>query len=231
MSIISENVAKVKERMHQLRPEGGVKLMAVSKLRTRIEAEEAIAAGVDCLGENWVREAAEKWQNHPPIPLHMIGHLQTNKAKAALDVFDTVDSVDSEHLAHALNRRVADGKILSVMVELNIGEEPNKYGVSPRNLVKFLELGEQWPQLRFDGILTVLPKLVDESRQEIEKVRHLMKETAELWRICKSEGFPWAPLSELSMGMTADYEWALEAGSTQIRLGTILFGPRDYSSV
>lgn len=201
--------------------------MAVTKNRTREEAMAAVAAGVTLLGENRVQEAKAKWVEPPDsATLHLIGHLQTNKVKYAIKIFNTIQSIDSEHLASAINQRVH--KPFSVMVEVNAGKDPTKTGMFIEDVLPFIASAHQWPNLRIDGILALLPRAEDSSSQESQRIRRLMQEIVKLWRMCRQEGFPWAPLEELSMGMTEDWEWAVEEGTTMIRLGTALFGPRPY---
>ncbi|WP_037912463.1 YggS family pyridoxal phosphate-dependent enzyme [Sulfobacillus thermosulfidooxidans] len=221
---ITENVQRILEMIHRIRPGETVKLMAVTKTRTREEALIALQAGAHLLGENKVQEALNKFSEKPPAPLHMIGHLQTNKVKYAIDLFDAIDSIDSERIADALNRRLKTP--MPVMLEINAGKEPSKTGMFFEDVQPFLAKAEQWKNLRFIGMMALFPAAADKSSVEKKKIRDLMKETGELWRIAQQEGFPWAPLTELSMGMSEDYEWALETGTTMIRLGTAIFGPR-----
>ncbi|AUW94404.1 YggS family pyridoxal phosphate-dependent enzyme [Sulfobacillus sp. hq2] len=223
---IAERVQHVLAQIEAIRPGEGVKLMAVTKMRTREEALAAVAAGAQLIGENKVQEAKDKWHEKPPVPLHLIGHLQTNKVKYTIDLFDSVDSIDSEKVAEALNQRVTDR--LAVMLEINAGQEASKTGMFPQHVRAFLEQAHRWPHLQFIGMMALFPSAVGTTLDEKKKIRALMKETGELWRTCREERFPWAPLDELSMGMTDDYEWALEAGTTIVRLGTALFGPRTY---
>lgn len=225
MSAIKERIAAINAEIARIRPNAGVRLMAVSKNRTRAEIEEARAAGVRLFGENRVQEAREKWQEKFAIELHLIGHLQTNKIKYAVTVFNAIDSVDSERVADGIDRLAAPG-VMSVMAEINPGREAAKTGMMPEALKPFLANAGRFSHLKFDGILAVLPQPRDSSREESQRIRRLMQETAEIWRMCRSEGWPWAPLSELSMGMTHDYAWALEAGATMIRIGEGIFGPR-----
>lgn len=226
---IKENVGRIRQRLKTLRPDGDVRLMAVTKNRTREEALEAVAAGVDLLGENRVQEARNKWLQGCPAELHLIGHLQTNKVKYAMDVFDVIESVDSPRVAEALSRRL--NRVLPVMAEVNAGREASKTGLFPEALEAFLANAQAWPHLRFVGLLVLLPQPLDASRAEQERIRRLMQEMVKLWRMCRQEGFPWAPLTELSMGMSADWEWAVDLGATIIRLGTAIFGPRPPERV
>lgn len=223
--LIAEQVSRVKARIRRLRPEGGVKIMAVTKNRSYEESLAAIRAGVDLVGENRVQEARDKWREKPPVPLHLIGHLQTNKVKYATELFDGIDSVDSERVAEALNARLEAPR--PVMLQLNGGREASKTGVHPDLAIRFLAEASRWPHLVFNGIMAVLPLAVDSSAAEEKRIRQFMQEIGEVWRMCREEQFPWAPLAELSMGMSGDYEWAVEAGSTMVRLGTVLFGSRS----
>ena len=230
MSLIASNIQRIRETIARLQPDHAVEIMAVTKNRTRYEAEEAINLGVDLIGENRVQESIAKWTPRPLIPLHLIGHLQTNKVKYAIDHFDAVDSLDSEKVAEQLNRRLAEqtGGTFNVMLQINAGMEESKTGFPPDcDVVRnFLLQASKWPHLEFIGIMALFPRAIDTSEQEKQRIRKLMKETGELWRMCQMEGFPWAPLTILSMGMSEDYEWAIDAGSTLIRLGTNIFGPR-----
>ncbi len=223
---VTERVQKVLQRIQEMRPQESVKLMAVTKTRSREEALVAVQAGAHLLGENKVQEARAKWTEKPDVPLHLIGHLQTNKVKYTLDIFSAVDSIDSEKVASALNSRLTSA--YPVMLEVNAGHEQNKTGMGLDTVRKFLQEAQQWEHLRFVGIMALFPAIIGATEEEKKNIRDLMKETGELWRISQAERFPWAPLEELSMGMTDDWEWALEAGSTMVRLGTALFGPRVY---
>lgn len=229
MSDIERNLSDIREHIARTNAEQTVRLMAVTKNRTREEALLAIALGVDCIGENRVQESRDKWTEKPSVPLHLIGHLQTNKVKYAIDHFDAIDSIDSEKIADQLEMRLSQTQgLASAMIQINGGREDSKSGFAPDLDVvsRFLERGKSWPHLEFIGIMALFPRAIDNSATEKQRIRKLMKETGELWRMCKLEGYPWAPLTVLSMGMSEDYEWAIEAGSTLIRLGTRIFGPR-----
>lgn len=225
MAPIAERVAAITERMRAIRPEGGVRLMAASKGQDWEAIQAAMAAGVRLFGENRVQEAQKKWHAIPPgVELRLIGHLQTNKVKYAITIFHGIDTVDSDRLAAAINDR-ATGPY-PVMVEVNAGREPQKSGLAPDAVRAFLAGGSRYPRLVFSGLLSILPKPRDSSAAEAKRIRGLMQETAELWRMCRSDQWPWAPLQDLSMGMTQDFEWALEAGATVIRIGEGIFGVR-----
>lgn len=226
MSYIADNVHRILGRLRELRPDGSVRLMVAAKGHTRAEVEEALAAGAHLVGENRVQEAREKWSEKCQCELHLIGHLQTNKVKYAIQLFDAIDSVDSLRLAEALDQRVTTGT-LPVMVEVNAGREPEKTGLWPEAIWEFLQDCQRFPRLRFVGMMAMVPMAKDHSVAEQERIRRIMQETAALWRSCRREGWPWAPLDELSMGMTGDWEWAVEAGATMIRIGTGILGARE----
>ncbi len=227
--VIRERVAEIRQRIHELADGRRVKLMAVTKFHTREEAEWAIAAGVDLIGENRVQEALQKWKASPPaVPLHDIGHLQTNKVKYAIELFDSIDSVDSDRLVDLLDRTAS--RPFNVMLEVNVGSEESKYGLAPEAVRPYIELAGRLHHVRIRGLMTVLPARRENSVEEERRIRRHMQEMVDLWRMCRSEGWSWAPLEELSMGMSGDWEWAVEAGATLIRVGTGIFGPRAYAS-
>ncbi len=229
MSDITNRVQRIKARLHELAPDHSVAIMAVTKTRSRVEGIQALNAGVALIGENRVQESLAKWTPKPDAPLHFIGHLQTNKVKYAIRHFDAIDSVDTEKLATTINESLQtmdySGRF-PVMLQVNGGQESSKSGFDPDldTMRRFLGHAEHWDHLLFTGLMALFPRPADTSLTEIQRIRHLMKETGELWRMCQLEGYPWAPLEDLSMGMTQDYEWAVEAGSTMIRMGSGLFG-------
>ncbi len=224
-ALIFDRVSAVRERIGEIAGSRPVDVMAVTKYRTREEALWAVEAGVDAVGENRIQEARDKWaEEKPRVPLHAIGHVQTNKVKYGINLFDSIDSVDSDKLGDLLNQKSEQS--LAVMVEVNVGGEETKSGLTPDQVLPFISAAARWDRLRISGLMTVLPALRENSVEETRRIRQHMQEMADLWRMCRSEGFPWAPLEHLSMGMTGDWEWAVEAGSTMIRLGALIFGPR-----
>ncbi len=224
-ALIEDRVGEIRQRMRSVAGHDAVHLMAVTKYRTAEESLWAVEAGVDALGENRIQEAVQKWQHaKPPVPLHAIGHVQTNKVKYGIKLFDSIDSLDSERLADAIEARVAE--VMPVMVEVNMGLEESKSGLHPAQVLPFITQLNRWPHLKAEGLMTVLPARRENSVEESRRIRNYMQEMADLWRMCRDEGLPWAPLNHLSMGMSGDWEWAVEAGSTMIRLGTSIFGPR-----
>ncbi len=225
---IRANVAAVQARLREAarragrRPEDVV-LVAVSKTVDLERIRAAVAAGVPALGENRVQEAREKIAalGHP-VPWHLIGHLQTNKVKDALVGFDVIESVDRLPLAEALASRAGrEGRRVDVLVQVNVAEEPQKGGVPPTALRAALEAMTRLPGLRVRGLMTIppLPQDPEESRPHYRELRKLL-EAAQGWGVGHE-------LTDLSMGMSNDFEIGVEEGATIVRVGTAIFGPRE----
>lgn len=226
MSTIRENLVHVMERIEKAARRVGrdpkeVKLVAVSKTVEVNRIKEAIAAGISILGENYVQEAKRKIEEiGRQVEWHFIGHLQTNKAKYAVRLFDMIHSVDSLSLAEELNRRAEkEGQVIKVMMEVNLSGERTKFGTEEE---KAFELAKKICELRnlsLVGLMTMPPYFdsPEASRPYFIKLREL-KERLE------KEGIP---LKELSMGMSSDFEIAIEEGATYVRVGTAIFGPRS----
>lgn len=202
---------------------GHVTVLAATKGRSPEEIRAAISAGIEHIGENYVQDALSKRPQVPePATWHMIGHLQRNKAKRALEVFDWVQTLDSLKLAERLERLLSQQeRRLPVLVEVNIGREPQKAGVMPEDLGDFLREISRFPHLEVRGLMAIPPAPEDpeDSRPYFRKMRRLFEELSR-------EGIPGVAMEVLSMGMSADWEVAVEEGATMIRLGTVLFGPR-----
>lgn len=203
-----DNLNEIKAKLKDPRPA----IMAVSKQKPVEAITPLLDAGHRLFGENRVSEALEKWQGlkekYPDINLHLIGHLQKNKINDALKIFDSIDTVDSPELANALARRDISGK--TFMAEVNIGGEPQKTGFLPSEIDAFLENSP----LPITGLMCIPPV-----GEEPSPYFALLKEIAKRH----------SNIKELSMGMSSDYEIAAAQGATIVRLGTILFGARDYS--
>jgi pyridoxal phosphate enzyme (YggS family) len=201
-----------------------VRLVAVSKTVGVEDIRAAIAAGVDALGENRVQEARRKIAaiGRPPgVTWHLIGHLQTNKVRDAVECFDLIHSVDRLPLAEALSARaLRAGRRLDVLVQVNVAEEPQKGGLRPAALRAALEAMARLPGLRLRGLMTIppLPRDPEDSRPHYRELRKLL-EAAQGWGVG-------AELTELSMGMSGDFEVGIEEGATIVRVGTAIFGPR-----
>jgi pyridoxal phosphate enzyme (YggS family) len=188
-----------------------ITLCAVSKQQPVAAIESLIAEGQLCFGENRVQEAAEKFPalkaKHPNIKLHLIGPLQTNKVKAALELFDVIETLDRPELAEAIAKHPTDKK--DFFIQVNTGNEPQKSGVSPKDFPNLLSICQDL-KLRITGLMCIPPIN-----------QHPAPHFAFLYELARRHN-----LNRLSMGMSADYQTAIQLGSTEIRLGTALFGPR-----
>ncbi len=229
MGSIRENLEKVRERIARAAQRVGRKpeeilLVAVSKTVPVERIREAIEAGVPALGENRVQEAKEKIQalGRTAVPWHLVGHLQTNKVKDAIALFDLIQSVDRLSLAEELDRRGgASGKRVDILIQVNVAGEATKSGFRDGELRAALEALARLEGLRVRGLMAIPPEPQEseDSRPYFKTMRTLL-ETARGWRI------PGLDLEALSMGMSADFEVAIEEGATIVRVGTAIFGPR-----
>jgi len=211
LALVRERVARATERAGRSPAE--VTIVAVSKSFPAQAIEEAAAAGVAHIGENRVQEAAAKIPSLRRLPLtwHMVGHLQTNKAKTALQLFDIIQSMDSLRLAEVLSRHAE--RAIPVLLEVNVAGEASKFGFSPQEVLQAAEAVARLPHLDVRGLTTVAPLVSDP-----EEVRPVFRE---LRRLRDALG-----LAELSMGMTDDFEVAIEEGATLVRIGRAIFGER-----
>jgi pyridoxal phosphate enzyme (YggS family) len=221
LQTINERVARAAERVG--RGPGSITLVGVTKFVPPEAIQEAIDCGLRHIGENRVQEAVDKHASvHGRACWHMVGHLQRNKVRPALGIFDVVESLDSERLAAALSREAEQrGKVVEVLIEVNTSGEGTKYGLAPQEVGRFIRETFPLPGLRLRGLMTVGPLVEDpeEARPAFRMLRALAEETA---AVVKGED----SLGELSMGMTGDFETAIEEGSTIVRIGTGIFGPR-----
>ncbi len=212
---------RVREVLARVPP--GVTVLAATKGRSPEEIRAAVRAGIRHVGENYVQEAERKRPLVPePATWHLIGRLQRNKARRALQIFDWLQTLDSLPLAERLERLLAQqGRELSVLVQVNIGREPQKAGVLPEELPGFLSQLAAFPHLKVRGLMAIPPAPVrpEDSRPYFRAMR-------KLFQGLRAEGITGIELEVLSMGMSADWEVAVEEGANMIRLGTILFGPR-----
>lgn len=198
-----------------------VALLPVTKTHPVAAVEYAARYGLPAVGENRVQEAVDKRaQTSAAVRWELIGHLQSNKARLAAAHFDRIQSVDSEKLVLALNRAAADlGRKLPVLMQINAGLDPAKFGAEPEAAPRLLELALAQPALQVDGLMTIAPLSDDPSvaQHAFARLRSLRDNLASQFGV---------PLRELSMGMSGDLEAAIAEGSTQVRIGTALFGPR-----
>ena len=217
---------RIENAMNRAGRNDKVYFAAVSKTRTVDEMKEAEKIPfVDFFGENRVQEAESKRKvyGQSRIPWRLIGHLQANKARKAAELFDTIDSIDSPELAERLSRIAGElGKIIPVLIEVNTSGEASKSGVDPANFPKLLDAVISQENLRLDGLMTVGP--ITDSEREIRNAFAALRTLSEGARTKTGLELP-----VLSMGMSGDFELAILEGSTLIRIGTLLFGPRDYT--
>ena len=201
-----------------------IKLLAAAKSQSIDALRTAVAAGVTLVGENYVQEAKEKRQQiKATVEWHMIGHLQRNKTKAAVEVFDVIQSLDNVALARELDKEGRKrGKPIRALVEANLGDEESKAGIDRNGVAGLLEEIADLSNLRIEGLMTVPP-----FQDDPEKVRPYFRELRELKENLGGKNLPNIELKELSMGMTHDYTVAIEEGATIVRIGTALFGPRS----
>ena len=229
---IAENIARVREQIDAAaRPAASnpeqITLMAVTKTVAPERIREAYAAGIRWFGENRVAEFAAKLDaigDRNQARWHMIGHLQSNKARRAVELFDGVDSVDSLRLAHKLNQAAAGiGKKLAVLIEINIAGEASKSGLAPDSseFDDLLSAAPELASLDFQGLMAVPPysENPEDSRPYFRKMR-------ELFHAIEHRKLPSIQMNVLSMGMSHDFEVALEEGATCVRPGTAIFGKR-----
>jgi len=225
LSTIHEHIALAAKRAGQYPDD--VSLMAVTKTFPPETIREAYQAGQRLFGENRVQEFAEKvgvLSGIRDARFHMIGHLQSNKAAKAAEIFHAVDSLDSVKLAERLNAAAEKlGKAIDVLIEINVGGEAAKSGISPSSneLERILAAAAGWPHLRIRGLMTV-PPLTDDP----EGARPYFRQLRELRDRLAARNLPSVSLDVLSMGMSHDFEVAIEEGSTCVRLGTAIFGTR-----
>jgi pyridoxal phosphate enzyme (YggS family) len=233
VATIEERIFDIKENIRNAAERSGRKasdivLMAVTKTRTLDEILEAAGTGeISVFGENRVQEAESKILSCPSdigMEWHLIGHLQRNKARKAVDLFKCVQSVDSVRLAETLDRLCSErDSSMDIFLEINTSGESSKFGIHPDDAESIcLEIMEKCCFLNINGFMTVGPLSSDEKlvRSSFEQLR-LLKEKVE---ITLGREIP-----HLSMGMSSDYKWAIEEGSTMVRIGTSIFGPRDYN--
>jgi pyridoxal phosphate enzyme (YggS family) len=227
---LKEKIVQVRERIRRAALDSGrdpesIRLVAVSKTVPAERVEEAIKTGVTILGENYVQEAREKFNLLAPYPVswHFIGHLQSNKAKYAVRLFDLIHSVDSLKLARGLDKQAKKiDKIQDVLIQVNVAEDPAKSGVTTENLYTLIKEICSLKNLAVKGLMTMPPFF-----NAPEKVRPYFKSLRELRDHIKNEGIVNVILEELSMGMTGDFEVAIAEGATLVRIGTAIFGERD----
>jgi pyridoxal phosphate enzyme (YggS family) len=225
--IIADNLRDVRRRIESAKErkstDQAVQVVAVTKTHPFAVIRECYKAGIVSIGENRIQEASEKFQNFssfPRITKRFIGHLQTNKVKKCLDLFDTIDSVDSIKLARKISNLAESlGKTLPVLLEVNTTKEKQKHGFLSDQLEEMISC-VAFPGINVRGLMTIGP--VTRKKNETRRSFIILREVKERLNNKLKE----KKVTELSMGMSSDFEIAIEEGSTMIRLGTVLLGPR-----
>jgi hypothetical protein len=230
--LIKENLMQVEENIRQACSRAGrdaseVTLIAVSKTKPVEMIEEAIAYGKREFGENKAQEMKEKCDMLPKdIKWHFIGHLQTNKVKYVVGRAFLIHSVDSYHLAEAIEAESAKKDVIShILVEVNVAEEESKFGLKTEETLELVKQIASLPHIRIDGLMTIAPFVSnpEENRPVFRKLRELSVDISK-------KNIDNVSMSVLSMGMTNDYETAIEEGATYVRVGTGIFGERNYAA-
>lgn len=202
-----------------------IRLVAVSKTMPAERVKAAIEAGVTIIGENYIQEAREKFNDLSSLPVawHFIGHLQTNKAKYAVRMFDLIQTVDSVKLAKELDKQAKKiNKIQSVLLQVNIGHEETKSGVDETEILALVTEISKFENIAIEGLMTIPPFF-----NQPELVRPYFKALSNLRQRIETKSLPNVRMDELSMGMTGDFEVAVEEGATMVRIGTAIFGSRQ----
>ncbi len=214
--MIEASVIKIR---HSLPP--GVLLVAAAKTRLPSEVKAAIHAGIKIVGYNYVQEAESMYRIiGNEVQWHMIGHLQRNKVKRAVKLFDMIETIDSVQLAEAVNSRCAlEDKVMPVLIEINSGKESNKTGVLPEDVDKLIMQIHDLPNLRIQGLMTMGPRFGNP-----EDARPYFKATRSAFDRLSQAGIPNVEMRHLSMGMSNSYKIAIEEGANMVRVGTKLFG-------
>ena len=226
---MKNRIEQVKKRIKDTaeackRPMASIRLVAVSKTMPAEVVRDAIGTGISDLGENYIQEAKEKINSLAAFPVtwHFIGHLQSNKAKYAVRLFDLIHSVDSLKLAQELNKYAQkNDKIQAILIQVNVAKEVSKSGVYVEDIVQLLREASRLENISVKGLMTMPPYF-----NAPEKVRPFFSALREFRDQIKKEAIPNISMDELSMGMTGDFEAAIEEGATIVRIGTAIFGDR-----
>jgi len=203
-----------------------VRLVAVSKTMPKEKLAEAVEAGVQTLGENYVQEAREKFNDLYTLPVswHFIGHLQSNKAKYVVKIFDLIHSVDTLKLAREIDKQAnKNNKIQDILIQVNISEESTKSGARAEKTLDIVQEVSLLKNVAIKGLMTMPPFF-----NAPERVRPFFKALRKLRNQIREASFPNVSMDALSMGMTGDFEVAIQEGATLVRIGTAIFGERNY---
>jgi len=223
---IAENLAHIIENINGATNKANhVKLVAVTKNHDVFAMEEAITAGVMAIGENRIQEAVEKAQSLTScVEWHLIGHLQTNKVRQAVSLFDMIQSVDSERLAIEIDHAAAKiAKRQDILIQINVANEDTKFGISAKDVMSLGRFISNLEHVRLCGLMTVAP-----FNENTELTRPIFREMYQLFIELRDANLVNTKVEWLSMGMTHDYQVAVEEGSNLVRIGTGIFGQRQY---
>lgn len=228
---LEENIREIRDRIDAACRRSGrdpaeVTLVAVSKTVDEDIVNQSIALGITDIGENKVQEIQRKYEAITDgVRWHLIGHLQRNKVKYIIDKVDLIHSVDSLRLAEEIDRRAESaGRVMPVLIQLNISEEETKFGTDQEALQQLLAQVDILEHVRVVGLMTMAPHVEDP-----EQVRWIFRKMKEIFDELKYNEFNRIAMEHLSMGMTNDFEVAIEEGATLVRVGTGIYGRRDYS--
>ena len=226
--MIADNLARILERINLAATRAGrnpedIRVVAAAKGQGLQQIQEAIQAGIRIIGHNYMQEAVrEAPLNDTAVKIHMIGHLQKNKVTKAVELFDVIETVDNLALASALERRAsAVNRTIGVMIQVNLAREPQKSGVAEENLEELVYAIRPLSSIKLIGMMTMPPFFDDPDR-----ARPFFARLRTLKEHLIASGIAVPEMKELSMGMTGDFEAAVEEGATLVRIGTALFGPR-----
>ena len=230
--MIRENLEAVRLKIQKAAKEAGVDprditLIAVTKTHSASIINEAITAGVCEIGENKVQEVIEKYPYVDPVKWHLIGHLQTNKVKHIVDKVSLIHSVDSEKLLDEIEKQSKLKNIVSnVLIQINISGEESKFGIKPSETERLLEYCEHLENVKVRGLMTVAPKFYEEftNAKHFENIRRIFVDI-------QGKKYDNSSMEYLSMGMSQDFEEAIRAGSNMVRIGSAIFGQRDYGNL
>ena len=222
---VAAKIEAAKQRRTTVPKDAAVTLVAVTKNHDTAAMREAIAAGATNVGENRVQEAKTKFAEIGNcVTWHLIGHLQTNKVRQAVKFSDLIHSVDSLHLAETINSEAARiDKVQDILVQVNLAKEESKSGIYKEDLLAELQAINALPNLRLRGLMCMAPNYED-----VELCRPLFREMYKIFQDVQDLDLPTSNIDTLSMGMTHDYEIAVEEGANMVRVGTAIFGPRQY---
>jgi pyridoxal phosphate enzyme (YggS family) len=226
---VKTRIESIRDRIRSAAARGGrrpedVRLVAVSKTIPAARVREAVAVGIRRLGENYIQEAREKIESLSDLALewHFIGHLQRNKAKYAVPLFDLIHSVDSIRLARELDKQAAKrGQNQAVLIQVNTGKEATKSGIYEEDALTLVREAAVLENITIKGLMTLPPYF-----NAPERVRPYFRALRELGQRIREAALPGVGMDELSMGMTGDFETAIEEGATLVRIGTAIFGER-----